>query len=324
MELGRCQSLVSFTESTFPPALKELRIWSCDNLQYLFDQSMSSSNTCLLEHLKITGCQSPIWLSSRELECVAQDLYEIIDLEIFKVADSKNIKSLPRGLDKLNHLLEIYLHNCLNLVVCFDEIGFPTANLKVFEIEHCENFGTIPKCINNFTSLQELKVWNCGADISFPEEGFPTNLASLGISGAPKIYSSLVEWGLHRLTSLQQLEISGEECSNVASFPEEGIGMALPPPLISITIRNFKNLEFMCSKGFQHLTSLDELYISDCPKLTSLPAKDMLLSLGRIFVNRCPLLKEECTRLKEREWSKISHIPFALIDGKVLTPREVD
>ncbi|XP_039038520.1 probable disease resistance protein RPP1 [Hibiscus syriacus] len=339
-----------FAQSNFPPALKELRIRDCDSLQYLFDESMDS-NTCLLEHLEVRGCSSLIWLSSRAdicnrlqhlriygcpklsslflnsklpvmlkrlsisgcwvLECVAQDLHETTDLEIIQIREVQSIKSLPSGLDKLRHLQEISLRDCSNLVACFKEIGLPSTNLRVVKIMNCENFGALPKCINSFTSLRELRV----SHISFPEEGFPTGLATLEISGAPEVYSSLVEWGFYRLTYLQVLRISGEGCSNVVSFPEESRGMTLPPSLRSIRISNFKNLEFMCSKGFQHLTCLEELGICNCPKLTSLLGKDVLLSLGCLSIDRCPLLKEECTRFKGREWSKISHIPRVVIDG---------
>ncbi|XP_038998635.1 uncharacterized protein LOC120123918 [Hibiscus syriacus] len=99
--------------------------------------------------------------------------------------------------------------------------------------------------------------------------------------------------------------------------------MTLPPPLISIPICNFNNLEFMFSKRFQHLTSLALLDIGDCPKLTSLPEKDMLLSLGMLLISDCPLLKEECRRVEGRERSKISHIPLVLIDDENLIPRKV-
>ncbi|KAG4123499.1 hypothetical protein ERO13_D11G330275v2 [Gossypium hirsutum] len=62
------------------------------------------------------------------------------------------------------------------------------------------------------------------------------------------------------------------------------------PSLTDISIHRFENLEFMCSKGLQHLTSLQRLAIYDCPKLASLPEKDMLLSLERLFIWRCPLV----------------------------------
>ncbi|MBA0809763.1 hypothetical protein Gohar_025386, partial [Gossypium harknessii] len=66
---------------------------------------------------------------------------------------------------------------------------------------------------------------------------------------------------------------------------------------------------------FQDLASLKELDIGKCPKLTSLPEKDVLLLLGFLHIYSCPLLKEECSSDKSREWSKISHIPLAEIDG---------
>ncbi|MBA0625419.1 hypothetical protein Godav_010618 [Gossypium davidsonii] len=78
----------------------------------------------------------------------------------------------------------------------------------------------------------------------------------------------------------------------------------------------------MSSKGFQDLASLRELKIYKCPKLTSLPEKDMLRSLGYLCISSCPLLKEECSSDKGREWSKISHIPLVLIDFKAVIPRE--
>ncbi|KAK8527673.1 hypothetical protein V6N13_085480 [Hibiscus sabdariffa] len=255
MELQSCEGLVSFAESNFPPALKQLKISSCDNLQYLFDESMSR-NTFLLEHLEIAECNSLTWLSSRGdicnrlqhlqilrcpklsslflnaklpvmlkkldicgcrvLECIAQDFHESTDLEIIKVFGVQNIKSLLRGLDKHSHLQEINLSSCSNLVI----------SSKVHQQLYLPS---------------ELKVCNCRADISFPEEGFPTNLTSLEISGAPRIYNSLVKWGIHRLTSLQYLDINGEDCSNVVSFPEESIGMALPHSLTFIWISNFNN-----------------------------------------------------------------------------------
>ncbi|KAK8985362.1 hypothetical protein V6N11_068624 [Hibiscus sabdariffa] len=281
MILMNCEGMVSLGQSNLPHALKELRIYLCQSLQYLFDEVMSS-NTCLLEYLEITGCHSLTWLSSRAatcdrlqnleiwgcpklsslflnarlpvmlkklhigecpmLECIAQDFDETTNLEVIKIGGAQDIKSLPRGLDKLSHLQEISLTKCPNLTVCFEEIGMPTTNLREFSID-CKKLGGLPNCINNFTSLRELIVDNCGADISFPEEGFPTSLTSLGISGASEIYSSLVEWGIFRLTSLQQLSIG---CLDVVSFPEESLG--LPPSLTSIGIVNFENLEFLCSK----------------------------------------------------------------------------
>ncbi|XVF18272.1 hypothetical protein REPUB_Repub11eG0006900 [Reevesia pubescens] len=115
---------------------------------------------------------------------------------------------------------------------------------------------------------------------------------------------------LGRLTSLKEVYIGGEGCSDVVSFPQEELGMMLPPSLTLMDIANFKNLKCLSSKGFQNLTSLQHLFLTNCPKLISLPKKDMLLSLLRLFIMECPLLKEGCKRDKGREWSKIAHIPL--------------
>ncbi|MFQ6653880.1 hypothetical protein Gotur_025075, partial [Gossypium turneri] len=91
--------------------------------------------------------------------------------------------------------------------------------------------------------------------------------------------------------------------------------MMLPPSLTRIFLSEFENLEYMFSEGFQDLASLKGLKIDNCPKLTSLPKKDVLLSLGYLGISSCPLLQEECSSDKGREWSKISHIPLVDIDG---------
>ncbi|KAK5834408.1 hypothetical protein PVK06_018286 [Gossypium arboreum] len=96
--------------------------------------------------------------------------------------------------------------------------------------------------------------------------------------------------------------------------------MMLPPSLTFISLSEFENLEFMFSEGFQDLASLKELVIDNCPKLTTLPEKDMLLSLRYLRISSCPLLKEECSSDKGGEWSKISHIPFVTIDFKSVIP----
>ncbi|MBA0637846.1 hypothetical protein Godav_005323, partial [Gossypium davidsonii] len=283
-------------------------------------ESLSQNGLGLVGHrfIKITDCPQLVSLETEE-EILQLDKTPVV--ESLEIRDCERFNSLPEILHAFPFITRIKLEKCPGLV-CFAKRNFPPA-LKELEIYECENLQylvgenvnnnksmsgnacqlqrlKIRDCpsligLENFTSLRELSVRKCSADITFPEEGFPTNLTSLAISNAPKIYTSLVQWGLNRLTSLQELEISGEGCSSVISFPEEGIGMTLPPPLTSIRIKNFENLEYMCSKGFQHLTSLQELQIYDCPKLTSLPEKDMLLSLDSLCISGCPLLEEGCS-----------------------------
>ncbi|KAL1146398.1 hypothetical protein V6Z11_A11G369300, partial [Gossypium hirsutum] len=315
--------------------------------------SLSQNGLSIVGHrfIRIRNCPQ---LVSLETEEEILQLDKIPGVESLVIDNCERLNRLPKVLHAFPFITRIQLQNCPGLV-CFAESNFPSAlkelwiwechnlqylvdetennnkksglpttNLRELMIANCEYFGSLPKCINNFTSLRDLELRECSADISFPEEGFPTNLTSLTISNAPKIYTSLVEWGFNRLTSLQELKIKGEGCSGVVSFPEEAIRMMLPPSLTYIIIRRFENLEFMCSKGLQHLTSLQQLGIYDCPKLASLPEKDMLLSLQHLRIARCPLLEEGCSRGKGREWSKNSHIPLVEINDKKVIPRDLD
>ncbi|TYI31924.1 hypothetical protein ES332_A04G020900v1 [Gossypium tomentosum] len=312
MEIQGFRGLVSFTENNLPPNLKKLKIAGCENLKHLVDENEDnksmSSTLFLFKDLEIQNCASLMSfqlqllriINCSKLSCLFSNTKFPITLKrlIIKGCPVSEIKSLPRGLDKLIHLQEIMF-------------------FKTFVVDGCGNFGALPKCMASITSLRRLSVLNCSADISFPSEGFPANLTSLEITNAPKIYRSLVEWGLNSLSSLQELIIGGEGCSNVVSFPEEGTRMMLPPSLTRIFLSGFENLEFMFSEGFQDLASLKELMIGDCPKLTSLPEKYMLRSLGHLHIFSCPLLKKECSSNNGREWSKISHIPLVQIDLEI-------
>ncbi|TYH21169.1 hypothetical protein ES288_A04G021400v1 [Gossypium darwinii] len=322
MEIQGFRGLVSFTENNLPPNLKKLKIAGCENLKHLVDENEDSkslsSTLFLFKDLEIQNCASLMSLLSKgnknicsqlqllriincsKLSCLFSNTKFPITLKhlIIKGCPVSEIKSLPRGLDKLIHLQEIMF-------------------FRTFVVDGCGNFGALPKCMASITSLRRLSVLNCSADISFPSEGFPANLTSLEIINAPKNYRSLVEWGLNSLSSLQELIIGGEGCSNVVSFPEKGTRMMLPPSLTRIFLSGFENLEFMFSEGFQDLASLKELMIGDCPKLTSLPEKYMLRSLGHLHIFSCPLLKKECSSNNGREWSKISHIPLVQIDLEI-------
>lgn len=125
---------------------------------------------------------------------------------------------------------------------------------------------------------------------NFPVEGFPSNLTSLEIwdcNITEGLLESLLEWGLHKLTSLNELEINGG-CPHRVSFP----GMMLPASLTNLTIRNFPNLKYLSSKGFQFLTSLETPSINDSENLTFFLEDSLPPSLQELYIKKCPMLKE--------------------------------
>ncbi|PPS11653.1 hypothetical protein GOBAR_AA08988 [Gossypium barbadense] len=319
-EIGGWEELASLSQHGFSlVGHRFITVGCCPQLQSL------EAEEAELQPDKISRVESLMIVSCDGLNRLPQVLHELTFLTVMEIQGFRGLVSftennLPPNLKKLK------IAGCENLKHLVDEnedkIGLPTTSFRTFVVDGCGNFGALPKCMASITSLRRLSVLNCSADISFPSEGFPANITSLEIINAPKNYRSLVEWGLNSLSSLQELIIGGEGCSNVVSFPEKGTRMMLPPSLTRIFLSGFENLEFMFSEGFQDLASLKELMIGDCPKLTSLPEKYMLRSLGHLHIFSCPLLKKECSSNNGREWSKISHIPLVQIDLEIVIPEE--
>jgi hypothetical protein len=114
-----------------------------------------------------------------------------------------------------------------------------------------------------------------------------------------------MQWGLQTLPSLSSFVIGGHE--NVESFPEE---MLLPSSLTSLKIQFLKHLKSLDYKGLQHLTSLRELAISNCPLIESMPEEGLPSSFSSLEIVDCPMLRKSCEREKGKDWPKISHIPY--------------
>ncbi|XP_017984033.1 PREDICTED: putative disease resistance RPP13-like protein 1 [Theobroma cacao] len=327
LNIVRCSKLVSLSVDSLPLTLRTLDISDCENLQCLLDdeENINFSSTSLLESLDIGCCEALKSLSSsgklpvrcKKLfiyECpvlrfLAQNIGDNACLESISLHNCINIKYLPQGLDKLNHLQEIDFDCCPSLVG-FPESGLPIANLKTLRLVECAKLEALP----TLHTLQQLTILGCPrVRYSIEENGFHTNLTELDID-EPNISKALMIWGLHRLTSLTKLDIDGSNCIEVVSFPQEEIGMKLPPSLTHLSIGNFKNMKKVSSNGFQNLTSLQSLKIYHCPKLKSLPRKEMLRSLSQLLIYWCPVLKERCKRGKGKQWSNIAHIPYIEID----------
>ncbi|XVE68344.1 hypothetical protein DITRI_Ditri09bG0060600 [Diplodiscus trichospermus] len=356
LELWSCPKLISLSKNNLPLNLKSLVIHDCENLLCLLveEEDGNISNDCLLEQVNIQNCPKLIYLSNNNLplnlkqldiykcpslvslssrgklpaslkqlrlqhcanlESIAQEIQNNSSLEFILILNCRYINNLPQGLNKLGYLREMYIHGCSNLV-SFSENGLPTSSLKVLRLDYCGKLQALPDGIHNLNCLEELAISDCSSVRSFPEQGIPTNLRRLTIAG-PNICKPVIQWGLHRLTSLQYLSISNG-CPDAVSFPQEEIGMMLPYSLIRLNIISFPKLKILSSKGFQNLTSLEYLCICSCPNLKSLPKKDMLSSLLQLYIRECPMLKERCEKDKGPEWSKIAHIPCVQIDGRYI------
>ncbi|KAH9782685.1 putative disease resistance RPP13-like protein 1 [Citrus sinensis] len=301
-----CDSLTFIARRRLPASLKRLEIENCEKLQRLFDDEedasssspspSSSSSPVMLQRLNIKNCP--------ELTSLSSGVQFLEALEGLEIRDCPKLESIPDGLQNLNCLQSIHIDGCPSLV-SFPERGLPNT-ISWFDICECDKLEALP---NDYIQM-------CRNLVSFPEEGFPTNLTSLTI-GYFKMYKTLVQWGLHRLTSLKRLLIIG--CDDEAEcFPDEEIGMTLPTSLTHLSFWGFQNLIFLSSMGFQNLTSLQSLRIGNCRNLTSFPEVGLPSSLLELYIRHCPKLKKACKRDEGKEWPKIAHIPRVTIDRKFI------
>jgi hypothetical protein len=262
LRIENCGKLVSIAKSEeLPASLQQLCIRKCGQLESI---AKSEELPTTLQQLIIWGCG--------QLESVAKSFHHNSSLKSIYIGDCKNLKSLPTDIHTLSHLDTIDIRDCPALV-SFPDGGLLPSNLRMLWI-----IGdmALPNYIHNLTSLQELYIWRNSPNVvsvvsSFSEEGFPANLTSLTI-GNCNFTEALLEWGLHRLTSLQHLRIRGG-CPNVESFPEK----MLPASLTTLWIGRFPNLKYLSS--LQSLTSLESLDIEECENLTSFPEDGLPPSL---------------------------------------------
>ncbi|XP_030964707.1 putative disease resistance protein At3g14460 [Quercus lobata] len=310
--ISDCPSLkcVSLRGDLFA-SLKHLEIWTCSKLTSLLSRDQLPM---ALKYLKVYNCP--------KLELLADKLHNNASLEYLKISNCEEIKFLPEGLHKLCHLNEIHIENCCSLV-SFPDGGFIPTHLRNLWIIHCEKLEALPR-MHNLTCLQTLFIHDCPSIVSFPDEGFPTNLKELSLRRVTNC-KQVFEWGLHKLTSLRCLSIHANEFQDWQSFPKEEDGkmmMLLPTSLTSLRILNFPNIVLLSSKAFQNLSALEDLWISNCPKLASLPEKGLPPSLLQLYIYDCPVLKQRCKKDKEGEWFKINNIPCVEIDYRSIYEME--
>ncbi|KDO46206.1 hypothetical protein CISIN_1g046587mg, partial [Citrus sinensis] len=189
-----------------PASLKRLEIENCEKLQRLFDDEedasssspspASSSSPVMLQHLSIENCP--------ELTSLSSGVQFLEALEFLEIRDCPELESILDGLPNLKCLQSIYIWKCPSLV-SFPERGLPNTISRV-GIGECDKLEALPNDLHKINSLRYLSIQLCRNLVSFPEEGFPTSLTSLRI-GDFKMYKTLVQWGLHRLTSLGRLYI---------------------------------------------------------------------------------------------------------------------
>ncbi|KAF8038187.1 hypothetical protein BT93_B0907 [Corymbia citriodora subsp. variegata] len=291
-------------------SLRVLSIWGCPKPMGQTIPPGEPSNNSTVSQLEDLWTDSPIPFLFAKVRFVAmkrlgiygfkeiESLEEIIveSLESMCVVRCENLESLPQGLHRLSHLTRLEIEDCPALEMeCFPPLPI---TLSFLSLNKCPKFKSLPDQWHHLTSLKTLIIRRCQNIKCFPKGGWPPNLLRLTVNGCENLKQPVKEWGLHMFTSLEYLEI---DCSmggegEKASFPSEGEhgwSILFPSSLTSLWLNNMRNVERLSNGLHNHLSSLTDLRLEECPKLRSQFGGQGLcgaLSPWRSLITRCSLL----------------------------------
>jgi hypothetical protein len=302
LEVSECSSFVSLSKVDQASTLKSLLIRNCGILELPMYPIFS-----FLKKLYLYDIHG-------SLKSVPLDLFpKLCDIYIF---GCRNLESLTVSEEHGHDLmtLQIQIIDC-PCFVSFPKGGLRAPNLTLLWVWNCGSLRSLPDKMHIFlSSLEDLQIVDCAKVESFPEGGLPSNLQSVSIVDCDNLVAGRMEWGLQKLPFLKSLFICGEK-GDVKSFPEVGL---LPTNLTVLQIKNFPSLKSLDIRGFQHLTSLEELRIDNCPMLKYMPEEGLPASISVLLINNCPLLKKQLHKKKGKEWLKIGHVHLIMIDDELI------
>ncbi|XP_057772250.1 probable disease resistance protein RPP1 [Salvia miltiorrhiza] len=329
--LERCSECEEIPQLEHLPNLKSLSLIGLEKVRFInssFSKLMSLNIDCL-----------------EGLECLPDWLfYKNQNLSKLEIRQCPKLRELPDGLDTLNSLEKLVIHDCPNL----KSIGNPSGRegqsqgiLRELVIERCEGLMVLPRqmleswaptieCLElkGLSSLKNLPmVIGCLAKAA--------HLTNLKIVGVP--IASVKSWALGRSRELV-IDVSEElsmESSVGMKEPVDALLQGCCNSLTNFTLRGVQNWEWL-PESIQHLTALNvlnlhNLGVEELPEwLGNLP------SLRSLTLNSCNKLRhlpscwdalevlyiEDCGELHidPAEWHNNSPNLTIWVDGRQIKP----
>ncbi|XP_059463422.1 putative disease resistance protein At3g14460 [Corylus avellana] len=292
------------------PQLEELYIHKCPKLTGVLPIHLPS-----LAKLEICGCPQlvaplPRTPAIRELElsyCNEMLLKELpTGMQKLKIEGFNALESLPEGMiDSNGGLQELVIVECSSLM-SLPKDGLPST-LKTLQISVCSSLVSLPKdglpstlktlyvnrCTKlelptnlDYSSIEKLVLSNCDSFKSFRLDLFPM-LNHIEILKCSNLESLIVPE--HCEQNLVALHILVYSCPNFVSFPKGGLRA---PSLTSFAVMSCGSLRSLPEKMQLLLPSLQELHISNCPEVESIPEGGLPSCLKSIHFNGCDKLIE--------------------------------
>ncbi|KAG7947487.1 hypothetical protein I3843_14G097600 [Carya illinoinensis] len=301
LEIRDCSSLLSLPTGGLPSTLKQLAFRNCGKFEVAAHIDHS-----FLDELCLYSCDS--------LEYFPLDV--IPNVKRITIKECRNFKSLA-VLEQSEH--DLVALSSIGILDCPKFASFPEGGLRAPNLTSCFLVGgclrSLPDKMHTLlSSLTVLVIENCQEIESFPEGGLPSNLETLYIRNCEKLAANRMGWGLQNCSSLALFFLEGKS-ENAVSLPEASL---LPASLTSLYISGFPNLKSLDKNGIQYLTSLNSIDIRDCPKLKSVSEEGLPPSISVLYIRNCPLLNKQWQKRKGKEWRKIAHVPYKLVDEDIM------
>ncbi|XP_057741810.1 putative disease resistance RPP13-like protein 1 [Arachis stenosperma] len=303
------------------PAITTLSIAGKHLVESVVEAITHKQLTCLTS-LCMSGCSSHIWFPVSRIPTSLQKLriagcrelefqmdgqhHSLQELSIQNSCNSLTSFSLLDAFPNLNDVAIIDCEKMESIVV-----SLSLSSLSYLWIEHCGILKSMSTLWMAAPQLEDLTILECPEiELSPTGDGDPhCSLKALNISYSEKLVSSaaFMNSQFHGLT---RLCIWGE-CESVKCIPKEGW---LPASLESLELRSIQSVETLECKGLAHLTSLQHLDISKCPKLENIDGENLPASLIQLIIRESPLLGKRCEMKDPQVWDKVSHIPGIQVD----------
>ncbi|GKV49905.1 hypothetical protein SLEP1_g56629 [Rubroshorea leprosula] len=304
-------------------ALEELRIWNCCNLVSIPEELKQLQSLLVLdiwECRKLRSFPEEILSSLASLKTLrlghlSEELEEFPNLSSTSTSTPTSLEdlclggwgnvTLPHQIQRLITLRDLTIESFNGVE---EALSGNLSFLKTLTIKGCNG---LRRLSSGLLSLERLSYENCPNLVSFHRE--LKELHSLTILGCPKLVGLLKE-SLGCCTRLKRLEI-GRFSEELEEFPSLS---SVHASLEGLILWGWKKCTHL--PQIQHLTALKWLNIDNFSGMESLPDWfNNLSSLRGLYIWYCPnKLKERCTEGSGPDWHKISHIPYIVIDGKII------
>ncbi|XP_024973913.1 putative disease resistance RPP13-like protein 1 [Cynara cardunculus var. scolymus] len=213
-------------------AVEQIWFRSCHDLRYLWESELEACKILVsLWDLRVEFCQKLVSLVEKE----GDSGISLKSLRHVYIDNCPKLRSYncPYSIEKL-----VIDHCPLVTSLTFSAVHDLTSTMKILDINSSHNL-EVSWLLNNFLSSLGSLCINSVANVrSFPE-GCLVHLTSLIVSN----------------------------CGDIESIPENGFGFLPVLCLRSLHIHNCKNLKSFPHEHLQSLSSLEKLWIRDCPSM---------------------------------------------------------